>query len=220
MQSIVIVGAGGFGQEVQWLIERINEQSTRKTGGKRWNIIGYVDDGVEAGTVINGYQVLGKVEELIGYTSPLAVICAIGAAKTRRNVIERLKKAQYLTFPNLIDPSAQISPSVEWGIGNVVCAGSVLTVNIKIRDYCIINLNCTLGHHVELESFVTAYPSVNVSGYVKAGECTELGTGTQIIQGKQIGRGTIIGAGSVVIKDIPEECTAVGCPCKPIKFHR
>jgi hypothetical protein len=32
MNDIVIIGAGGFGREVQWLIERINESWKNKTG--------------------------------------------------------------------------------------------------------------------------------------------------------------------------------------------
>ena len=33
-----------------------------------------------------------------------------------------------------------------------------------------------------------------------------------------IGNNVTIGAGSVVVKDIPDNCIAVGNPCKPIKF--
>lgn len=219
MQNIVIIGAGGFGLEVQWLIERINEKYKYTTGEPIWKLLGYIDDGVEIGTVIHEYPILGKVDDLLGYTSPLAVTCAIGAAKTRKRVIDKIKGNRNLSFPNLIDPCAQISKRIAWGKGNIVCAGSVITVDIKIPDFCIINLNSTIGHQVEMDSFVTVYPSVNVSGCVTVGKCTELGTGTQIIQGKTIGMGTIIGAGSVVVKDIPDECTAVGSPCRPIRFH-
>ena len=112
-----------------------------------------------------------------------------------------------------------MSDRIEFGVGNLVCAGNILTVNIKIENFCIINLDCTVGHDDVLSSFVTVYPSVNISGCVNVGECAELGTGTQIIQGKCIGTGTIVGAGSVVVRDLPAECTAVGAPCKPIKFH-
>lgn len=59
---------------------------------------------------------------------------------------------------------------------------------------------------------------MNISGNVDIGECAEMGTGMQIIQGKKIGAGSIVGAGAVVVKDIPENCTAVGSPAKPIKY--
>ena len=38
MKDIVIIGAGGFGREVAWLIESINEVANE------WNIVGFVDD--------------------------------------------------------------------------------------------------------------------------------------------------------------------------------
>lgn len=38
MKDIVIIGAGGFGREVAWLIEDINRIK------QTWNIIGFVDD--------------------------------------------------------------------------------------------------------------------------------------------------------------------------------
>ena len=35
----------------------------------------------------------------------------------------------------------------------------------------------------------------------------------------EIGENSIIGAGAVVSKSIPSNCTAVGVPAKPTKFH-
>ncbi|MWK60345.1 transferase, partial [Pseudomonas otitidis] len=94
---------------------------------------------------------------------------------------------------------------------------TIITVDIKIGNHVIINLDCTLGHDDIIHDYVTIYPSVNVSGNVEVGECSELGTGMQIIQGKIIGNETIVGAGAVVIRDIPDKCTAVGNPAKVIK---
>ena len=74
-----------------------------------------------------------------------------------------------------------------------------------------------MGHDVKLASFVTVYPSVNISGNVTVEEVCELGTGTQILQGKRIGRGTTVGAGAVVIEDLPGECVAVGVPAAVVK---
>lgn len=219
MEDIVIIGAGGFGREVQWLIERINEREEEKTGERKFNIKGYIDDGVKTGTIVDGYKVIGTVDYLREYGSVLSVVCAIGNSKIRKRVINKIRDKQNLVFPNLIDPSVKRSGRIEMGEGNIICADCILTVDISISDFCILNLDCTVGHDARLGSYVTLYPSVNVSGAVSIGRCTEIGTGSSIIQGISVGDAVIIGAGSVVIRDCPDECTAVGVPCKPVKFH-
>ena len=88
---------------------------------------------------------------------------------------------------------------------------------MNIGDHVIVNLDCTIGHDAVIDDFVTIYPSVNVSGNVLIGECSELGTGTQIIQGKKVISNTIIGAGAIVVKDCLESGTYVGSPAKKIK---
>lgn len=210
MKDIVIIGAGGFGREVQWLIERINEEVPE------WNILGYIDDAVPKGDLIDDIPVLGTVDDLIEWKEEISVACAIGASHTRRKIVEKICKNKNLEFPNLIDPSVIMSKRINMGGGNIICAGNILTVDIKLHDFNIFNLDCTIGHDVQLDSFDTLYPSVNVSGCVCIGAETEIGTGTQIIQGVTIGKHTIVGAGAVVIKDLPSECTAVGVPAKPI----
>lgn len=50
------------------------------------------------------------------------------------------------------------------------------------------------------------------------GNNVNLGVNVTIIGNVMIGNNVTIGAGSVVVKDIPDNCVAVGNPCKPIKF--
>lgn len=213
MKDLIIFGASGFGREVLWLVERINAKQPS------WNILGFMDDNETINnSEINGYKVLGKTADIINYENAYFV-CAVGASKVREKIIENLKRINpQVKFATLIDPSVEISNFVTIGDGTIICAHTIVTVNITIGSHVIINLDCTIGHDAILQDFVTLYPSVNISGITNIGRCSELGTGMQIIQGKRIGEYSIVGAGSVVVKDIPDNCTAVGSPAKPIKF--
>jgi len=212
MKKLVIIGIGGFGREVAWLIERINKiQST-------WDLIGFVDDDTAMqNSIVDGYPVLGYCNWLLEHKDNIYAVCAIGSAKTRKKVIQKLDG---VSFATIIDPSVIISDKVKIGEGCIICAGSILTVNISLGNHVIINLDCTVGHDTILHNFVTLYPSVNVSGNVILNECVEMGTGSQIIQGIEIGENSIVGAGAVVVTTLPQECTAVGIPAKSIKFNK
>ncbi len=213
MKDLIIVGASGFGREVAWLVERINIKKPT------WNLLGFVDDNEEIrGKLINSYAVLGGCECLSNYAEAY-VVCAVGSSKTRKTITDKIKKINpNAKFAILLDPTVENSNYLKVGEGSIICAHTILTVNIEVGKQVIVNLDCTVGHDAVLHDFVTVYPNVNISGNTEIGSCSEIGTGTQIIQGKKIGSNTIVGAGSVVVKDIPDSCTAVGCPAKPIKF--
>lgn len=208
MNKIVIYGAGGFGREIQWLIERINKVNST------WEILGYLDDGVEVGTEIDGYSVLGGLEKIRDYDSTLSIVCAVGSAKIRKKIIENISKIGQYQFPNLIAPDVKYSERIQMGEGNIICSGNIMTVDIELGSFNIINLACTVGHDVKINSFVTVYPGVNISGGVGIANCVELGTGSKIIQGKSICGNAIVGAGAVVVRDIEEEGTYVGVPAR------
>lgn len=142
-------------------------------------------------------------------------VCAVGNAKLRRQIFEKLSSSG-VQFATIIDPSVILSKRISIGEGTIIGAGTIAIVDIKIGKHVIINLDCTLEHDDVIEDFLTIYPSVNLSGNVMVGECCELGTGAQIIQGKKIESHTIIGAGAVVVKNIDERGTYVGCPVKKI----
>lgn len=207
MNDLIIFGASGFGREVAWLVERINH------GMPTWNLLGFMDDDEKIqGTRINGYTVLGKTEDITRYPDAYFV-CAVGASRIREEIICRLKGINPgIRFATLIDPSVEKSDLVMIGEGTIICAHTIITVNIQIGNHVIINLDCTIGHDAILHDFVTLFPSVNVSGTTEIGRCSELGTGMQIIQGKTIGEYSTVGAGAVVVKDITLPGVYIGCP--------
>lgn len=213
LKKLLIIGAGGFGREAAWLVERINRSKAT------WELLGFLDDNTNVQNhFINGYPVLGTVNDAIHYLDAFFV-CAIGAANVRWKVINTLLEVHpNAKFGTLIDPTVEKSDTVSIGEGSIVCAHSILTVNICIGRHVIVNLDCTIGHDVVLEDFVTVYPDANISGDVHIGECCELGTGMQILQGKTVGSHSIVGIGSVVVWDIPKDCVAVGNPARPVKI--
>ena len=207
VKDLYIIGAGGFGRETAWLVERINEVAPE------WKICGFIDDNVELhGSRQDGYTVLGGCDYFLSLKKDYWVVCAVGSAKTRRTVVKKVSSFPGIHFATVIDPDAKVSGSVSIGEGSIVCAGNIITVDIKIGKHNIINLSCTVGHDAVLGDFVTLYPGVNISGNVTVGAVTEIGTGTKVIQGKKIGSNTIIGAGAVVVKDIKEAGTYIGVP--------
>lgn len=210
IKDLYIIGAGGFGREVAWLVERINEVSTA------WNLKGFIDDNESIwGSMEDGYPVLGGCEYLKNIGDVYAV-CAVGSAKVRKQIIDKFADSR-IKYATLVDPSVIISKRVHVGEGSIICAGTIITVDVTIGRHVIINLDCTLGHDDIIEDYVTIYPSVNVSGNVRIGQMSEIGTGVQIIQGKNLVPETVLGAGAVVVKDIDECGTYVGVPARQIK---
>ena len=212
MKDIVIVGAGGFGREVAWLIERINDVKAD------WNLLGFVDDNEEVlGTEVNGYKVLGNIDWL--NKLELNVATAIGDPIVKKKITERLKDSKNV-YPVLIDPNVICSDRVVLGEGSIICAGTIITVDIKIGNHVIVNLDCTVGHDAVIGDYSTVLPSVNISGFANIGNCVSIGTSSAVLPSVCIGENTIVGAGAVVVRDLPSNCTAVGAPAKAIKFHK
>jgi len=213
MKDLIIFGASGFGREVAWAVERINKVSPT------WNLLGFMDDNNDIQqSEINGYRVLGKTAD-VGKYPDAYFVCAVGASRVREKIVSNMKKVNSaIKFGTVVDPSVEMSEFVTIGEGTIICAHTIITVNIEIGSHVIINLDCTVGHDAIIQDFVTMYPSVNVSGITNIGHAVELGTGMQIIQGRSVGDYSIIGAGAIVTKNIPAKCTAVGSPAKPIKF--
>ena len=88
---------------------------------------------------------------------------------------------------------------------------------VLIGNNVMIGPNCsliTITHALEAsprrEGLMKANP-------IKIGDDAWLAANVTVLPGVTIGKGAVIGAGSVVTKDIPDNCVAVGNPCRVIK---
>ena len=144
------------------------------------------------------------------------VLVAIGDPRDRFVMISKLpSNTQYFTF---IHPSAQIlGDDVIIGKGSIVCAGCIITTNVKIGDHAHLNLHTTIGHDCEIGEYFTTAPGVKVSGNCKIYDCVYVGTNASIRQKITIHSLTTIGMNAAVVKHIEEPGVYAGIPAKKIK---
>lgn len=212
MERIAIVGTGGFAREVLTLINAINFQAPK------YEMIGFV--GLNNKQIIHGFSVIGSDDDINKTKDSLSLVIAVGDPLMKKHIREKFDNP-FLCFPTLIHPSVAIGDqeSIRFGEGCIVCAGSFLTTDINVGKFVTINLQCTIGHDTVIGDFSSFMPSVNISGEVKIHNGVYIGTGAKVINQIEIGQSTVVGAGAVVTKSLPDRCTAVGVPAKPIKYH-
>jgi sugar O-acyltransferase (sialic acid O-acetyltransferase NeuD family) len=205
-RRLFIFGAGGFGREVAWLAEQVH--------GAALEVVFLVDDASYVRESVNGLEV-HLIDDIHAADNDVFVV-AVGDAELRRRAAS-LCSTQGLRPVTLIHPRVECSRFVEMGNGSIVCAGNILTTNIRLGSHVHVNLDCTIGHDVEIGSFSTLSPGVHVSGNVKIGENVFIGTGATIINGSSgmpliIGDGAVIAAGACVTKPVEAGALVAGVP--------
>jgi len=211
MKPLVIYGAGGFAREVLELVRDIN------SAANEWEIVGFLSDDADSwGKVLNDLPILGGEAALDAHPAGINVVLGVGNPTTKRKLTERLR-VRRVSWPSLRHPNVVMSARVSIGFGVVITAGNILTTDIRLDDFAMINLACTIGHDCVIGRYSTISPGVNVSGNVHVGEGCDIGTGSSFVQGVTLGEWSVLGAGAVVSKNLPANCTAVGVPARAIK---
>jgi sugar O-acyltransferase (sialic acid O-acetyltransferase NeuD family) len=215
VQQIAIYGGGGFAREVAWLVESCNFNYAQ------YQVVCFIDDNPALqGQVVNDFPVM-SLKMAYSQFPQAKVVSGIGAPRTRQLIVEKAAAIGF-DFLTLIHPRVECSRWVEIGTGTVVCAGSILTTNIRLGQQVQVNLDCTIGHDVIMDDYATLAPGVHVSGWVHMGKRVYVGTGAVIINGTQdhpliIEDDVVVGAGACVTKSVASGVTVVGVPAKPLQ---
>jgi sugar O-acyltransferase (sialic acid O-acetyltransferase NeuD family) len=213
-KRIAVIGAGGFAQEVRWLISEI------RAAGERLEFAGYLLSDLRLASDRDDREALlgdfGWLDENPGRVNALAL--GIGDPAARHSLGRELaERYPDLDWPVLIHPTVRLDrESCRIGRGVLLCAGTIGTVNLEIEPFAMVNLACTLGHGARIGSGSVLNPTVNLSGGADLGERVLVGTGAQILQYVAIGDDAVVGAGAVVTANVPPEVTVVGIPAKPL----
>lgn len=197
MRNIFIVGAGGFGREAIWTIERINAASQSPV----WHILGYADDNPKwkKGDNFEGYPILGTVEEAAHDYPAASVFIAIGKNQKRLDMVNRLRG---FDFPAIIDPTAQISPTTDFNCGTYVASEAVVQVGSNLGKFCLVGARSIIGHDAELGDFVNLGPGAAIASGVKVGDRASFFANSSTMPGITIGADCWIACGVGVRADL------------------
>ena len=203
---LLIFGAGGFGREVAWL--------ARQSWGEAVAIEFVVDRLEYLTDEVGGIPV--RLLRDCADSPDLRYVVALGDPAQRRRAVD-VCDTLGLRAARLVHPRVEASDSVSLGDGSVICAGSILTVDIEIGVHVHVNLDCTIGHDVVVGSYSTLSPGVHVSGNVRIGGNVFIGTGACIINGRAsepltIGDGAVVAAGACVTRSVDPGAMVAGVP--------
>lgn len=208
---IVIVGAGGFGREALDVLRAMDPS------GQRLVFAGFVaDDEPDPAMLARiGAAWLGGDEAFLEHPSATHYLVGIGAPDIRQRLVPRFEDAG-LEPISLIHPTAVIGADVVMGAGAVLAAHTSVTTNIRMGGHVHIDRGVTVGHDSVIDDFVTIHPGAVVSGNVRIGTRTRMGTTSCVLPNLSVGSDVMIGAGAVVTRDVADGLTVVGVPARPM----
>jgi sugar O-acyltransferase (sialic acid O-acetyltransferase NeuD family) len=202
MKKICIIGSSGLAKETYWLLQEVG-----------------LEDSIECFMEPNEYwqqkEVFGipvKKQSEFDSSRHKAVI-GIGDTLIREKIVKTQLPLD-TEYPTIIHPNVKMSKWVQLGRGAVICAGNIITCDIKIGDFAFVNLACTIGHDCIIGNYLNMNPGVNLSGICNIGNHVSIGTNAAVRQGIQICNNVTIGMGANVVKNIVESGTYIGSPAK------
>lgn len=211
MKNILIYGAGGYGREVACILNRINQIEVK------WNLLGFIDDGLPVGESNDYGNVLGGLDYVNTINDEVALVIPIGNPKVVYKIVNSITN-KHIYFPNIIDPDVLFldKENVSMGKGNVFSPKTLISCNVKIGDFNLFNMNDGIGHDVIIGSFNAFMPNVNISGGVIIGDRNLFGVKSSVLQYLTIGDDNQIGAHSLIARKAKDGFTYIGVPAIPV----
>lgn len=209
-ESLVVVGAGGFGRETLDVAEAMNAAAPSPV----WDILGVVD---EAPSDPNLQRLESRGISYLGPTattpSGARVSIGIGSPSARKSVSEELSLRD-LEFATLIHPTAVIGSQVEIGTGSVICAGVSVGTNVTLGHHVHLNPHAVIGHDTTLGDHVSVNPNATLSGDCHLEDEVLIGAGSLVLQGLTVGKGTIVGGSACVVTHTAAAVVVKGVPAR------
>ena len=184
-EKLLLVGAGGFGRMV---VEQAMLQYDCT----------FVDDGQTAGSVICGIPVVGGIADFPELRKEYALlVVGIGNNSFRAQVYDKAAALGY-TFPNIIAPSAYISPFAKLGAGCVILQNSCVQNGAAVGNGVLLNAGAEVHCDAVVEDYALIYTNSVIRTGAKVGRYARTGSNVTICNNAVVPDGA----------DIPD-CTAV-----------
>lgn len=194
-KRLTLIGTKEFSDQIIHFAERTGD----------FEFIGYFDDLVEKGTVINGFPVLGKVNEAVVFYQKKVFDCifiAVGYTRfdLRQYYYEMLKGK--VPFANIIDPTAELARDVKLGEGIYIGRNAIIDDETVIEDNVFIHRNNMVGHNSIVHKHTYLSGLDHMAGFCDIGERVFIGLSVCVADHVSICDDVWIGIGCIVAKNI------------------
>lgn len=215
MHKIAIYGSGAFGQEVFLLIDSINKAASSNI----FEFIGFFDDTNEIGSFCKYGKIVGNVADINELKERVNIAIAVGSSTGLVNMRKNINNPN-ITFPNLLNPNNVFldKESSILGMGNIMLSNSIISYDVKIGNFNVINTRVNFGHHVEIGDFNVLNPNVQLSGNSKLGSYNSLGLNCAFLPKKMIGDYNVVVPGSIITRNFKNHNFLSGNPAINIKL--
>jgi sugar O-acyltransferase (sialic acid O-acetyltransferase NeuD family) len=160
-------------------------------------------------------------EDLVRRWRPDEVELALGVGSVwptdetsmRWRAVERFKGANY-RFTGVHHPAAWISPRATIMPTAQVHAGAIVQNGAVIGEHCIVNTHASVDHDGRIEDYCHIAPGAVLSGNVRVGWGSHLGTACSVTHCVSIGAKVLVAAGATVVANVPDGVCVRGTPAK------
>ena len=184
-KELLLVGAGGFGRMAA-------EQAMLQYN------CAFVDDGQPVGDEICGIPVIGGVDDLPELRKEYSLlVVGIGNNRFRAQVYEKAKSLGF-AFPNIVAPSAYISPFAEVGCGCVLMQNACVQNGASVGNGVLLNAGTEVHCGGTVGDYVLLYTNSTIRTGAKVGRYARIGGNVTVCNNATVPEGA----------DVPD-CTAV-----------
>lgn len=182
MDKLLLVGAGGFGRVV---LEHVWKEYD----------CAFLDDRND--TDVYGVSIIGNTSELEKFFPKYKqLLVTIGNNKLREQLYKKARNIGY-SFPNIIVPSAYISPRAHLGSGVIILNNAVIQSNSWIGNGTIINPGVEAHHDSIIGDYCLVYTNSVVRSLAKVGDRVWIGSIATVSTSAIVPDDTIIDDGGV-----------------------
>ena len=202
--AVIIIGTGA---QAKYALEIFHLQGRPVAG-----LVSLPEDNPSA--VLDNVPLLGsyaELDDIVKHFSQTRLLVCCRSNRKKAEIVHALQKNNPC-YTKAVHPQAVLASTAIVGEGVIINAGAIIQPYARIGHHVMVHAGVVVEHDCHIEDFVNLAPRVALAGHVKVRRFAVIYTGACVIPARTIGIDAVVGAGSVVLDDVPDGVTVVGCP--------